>query len=205
LVRAGGEGIFSAGFDLTALGGAPSLTLPDERLSQVLSLLEAHPAPSVALVNGPAIGAGCELAVACDFRVGGPQAMFCMPPAKVGVVYSLAGIERLVARAGEAFARSMFLTGRRVSASEAARVGLLTELADDAEGAAFALCDELAANAPLAVAGLKRGLALVRAKVVSDEARASYEALRRASFESDDAKEGVSAALAKRAPRFSGR
>ena len=77
------------------------------------------------MVRGPAIGAGCELAVACDFRVGDQRALFAMPPARIGVVYALKGLQRLVARVGEGFARFMFLTGRRVDSELAFRKGLL--------------------------------------------------------------------------------
>lgn len=206
LVRGAGEGIFSAGYDLTSLSDyQPGTRLPDERLGEVLDRLSRHPAPSVALVTGPAIGAGCELAVACDFRVGDARALFAMPPAKIGVVYALKGLQRLVARVGEGRARYLFLTGRRLPADDAQRAGLLDVLAADAEAQALALCAELAGNAPLAVRGMKRGLALLEEGGGSVEARADYEALRRASFNSADAKEGRDAVLEKRAPRFTGR
>lgn len=204
LVRAEGEGIFSAGYDLTALNGFPDgVPLPDERLGAVLDRLTHHPAPSVALVTGAAIGAGCELAVACDFRVGSPGARFLMPPAKLGVVYALKGLARLTSRVGPQAARRMFLTGRSVDASQAARLGLLDVLAGDAEAQALALCRELALNAPLAVRGMKQGLELLNG--ADDSAVAAYELLRRASFNSEDAREGKEALLGKRAPRFNGR
>lgn len=205
LVRGAGTGIFSAGYDLTALSEVqPGTPLPDERLGEVLDALSRHPAPSVALVTGPAIGAGCELAVACDFRVGDERALFAMPPAKIGVVYALKGMRRLIARVGEGRARYMFLTGRRVGAEEALRYGLLDVLAVDAESAALALCAELASNAPLAVRGMKLGLGLLEDGGGTAEGRAEYEALRRASFNSKDAREGRDAVLEKRSPRFTG-
>lgn len=203
LVRAAGEGLFSAGYDLTALNGVPEGTpLPDERLGAVFDRLSTHRVPSVALVTGPAIGAGCELAAACDFRVGSPGARFAMPPARLGVVYALHGLERLVSRVGEQAARRMFLTGRPVDAAAAERIGLLDVLADDAEGQALALCAELSGSAPLAVQGMKRGLSLLHGATEGE--RAAYERLRRQSFNSADAREGKAAALARRAPRFSG-
>lgn len=204
LVRAAGEGIFSAGYDLTALNGfAEGTPLPDERLGEVFDLLAQHPAPSVALVTGPAVGAGCELAAACDFRVGNASARFSMPPAKLGVVYALKGLRRLSARVGEQAARRMFLTGRPVDAAAAERIGLLDVLAADAEAQALAWCTELALNAPLAVRGMKRGFELLSgASALELE---EYQALRRASFNSEDAREGKDALLGKRPPRFGGR
>ena len=201
LVRAEGDGIFSAGYDLTALNGFPDGSpLPDERLGQVFDALTQHPAPSVALVTGLAIGAGCELAAACDFRVGNGAAKFSMPPAKLGVVYALKGLRRLASRVGEQAARRMFLTGRPVDAEQAVRLGLLDVLAEDAEVQALALCTELAANAPLAVQGMKRGFELM-----SGGSDAAYELARRVSFNSQDAREGKDALLSRRVPRFLGR
>ncbi len=201
LVRGGGEGIFSAGYDLTSLSPQRE-RLPDERLGEVLDRLSEHPAPSVALITGPAVGAGCELAVACDFRVGTAEASFRMPPSRIGVVYALKGMARLTSRVGPGFARLMFLTGRRVDSALAEKRGLLDVREDDAESAALRLCEELASNAPLAVRGMKRGLALLERGVLADP---SYEVLRRESFASDDAREGVAAVLEKRQPVFTGR
>lgn len=201
LLRAEGEGLFSAGYDLTALHApAEGTALPDARLGQVLDLLMHHPAPSVALVTGPAIGAGCELAAACDFRVGSPAARFVMPPAKLGVVYALGGLARLTSRMGEQAARRMFLTGRPLEALAAAQVGFLDVLAEDAEIQALALCTELALNSPLAVAGMKHGFRLLGRATEAE--RNAYEDIRRAAFNSDDAAEGKAAVLNKRVPRF---
>ncbi len=199
-----GEGeVFSSGYDLTSLS-PPRERLPDERLGEVLDLLSHHPAPSIALVTGAAIGAGCELAVACDFRVGSPQASFCLPPARIGVVYARKGLARVVSRVGEGFARYLFLTGRRVAAPLAYARGLLDVLADNAEAEAFTLAQELAANAPLAVSGMKLGLTLLGSDLRDVDVE-HFETLRRHSFDSEDAREGVAAALEKRPPTFTGR
>ncbi len=199
LIRSADPTVFSSGYDLSALNGFPEGTpLPDEQLGEVFDALMSHAAPSVALITGPAYGAGFELALACDFRVGGPHARFNMPPAKLGIVYAAHGLQRMVARVGLQQARRIFLTARTVDAAEAKNIGLLDVLSDDAESEALRLAGELAANAPLAVQGMKRGLALL-------ETNAEYEALRRASFNSDDAREGKAALLEKRKPKFSGR
>ncbi|MDP2276074.1 MAG: enoyl-CoA hydratase-related protein [Archangium sp.] len=202
LLRAQGS-VFSSGYDLTALKGFPEgRPLPEVRMGEVFDRLARHPAPSVALVTGPAVGAGCELAAACDFRVGNVSARFSMPPAKLGVVYALKGLQRVASRVGEQAARRMFLTARPVGAEEAARLGLLDVLSDSAEAEAIRLCTEIAALAPLAVQGMKRGFELFREAREQD--LAAYETLRRVSFNSDDAREGKEALLARRPPKFTG-
>lgn len=204
LLRATGPGPFSAGYDLNALNGFPEGSpLPDERLGEVFDLLSVHPAPSVALVTGLAVGAGCELAASCDFRVGDAGAKFAMPPAKLGVVYALKGLARLTSRVGEQAARRMFLTGRTVDADSALRLGLLDVLAVEAEKEALALCSDLAANAPLAVQGMKRGFRLMHGG--AEQLLVEYERLRRESFNSEDAREGKDALMGRRVPVFKGR
>ena len=204
LVRSEGQGAFSAGYDLSVLTQVGEGPLPDEAIGEVFDLLQRHPAPSVALVTGPAFGAGCELACACDFRVGDAQAVFCLPPGKIGVVYAARGIRRVAALTGLGRAKWMLLTGARVEAEEARMFGLLDVVAADAERRAMALCKELAAAAPLAIAGMKQTFdALLRGGPTTQEARA-LEELRRAAFNSADAREGRAAFLERRAPKFSG-
>ncbi|MFO0600792.1 MAG: enoyl-CoA hydratase-related protein [Myxococcaceae bacterium] len=200
LLRSDDARAFSAGYDLSHLNGFPPGTpLPDERLGVVLDRLSHHPAPSVALVRGAAIGAGCELAIACDFRVGDATARFGFPPAKLGVVYALKGLARVRSRVGPQVARQLFLLARTLEASEALSVGLLDVLEADPAARALELCTTLAAHSSLAVGGMKRGLALLDAGVFADEA---YEALRRQSFNGPDAQEGRAAMLERRAPMF---
>jgi enoyl-CoA hydratase/carnithine racemase len=205
LLRGDGEGVFSAGWDLNDLSTyAPGERLPDEHLADVLDRLAAHPAPSVAAIDGPAFGAACELAVACDFRVGGPGAVISMPPARLGVVYSLQGLGRFRTRLGDATTRLLFLTGRRLGAEEALRRQLLDVVVDRPREVALEWCVELAGHAPLAMEGLKRGLELLGRGGGSEDERAEYQALRRRSFNSADAQEGRKAILEKRAPVFRG-
>ena len=123
-------------------------------------------------------------------------ATFCIPPAKLGIVYAPKGIRRVARVVGLGRARSLFVSGRRVSSDEALAMGLVDAIGPDAE----ALTRELAANAPLAIAGMKK---IFRAFERGEEPQ--VDALRRESFVSEDAREGVAALLQKRPPRFSGR
>lgn len=200
----GAGGAFSAGYDLHQLSRAPAPhePLPDTLLGDVLDALMRHPAPSIAQVQGPAFGAGCELACACDFRVGDPTAVFSLPPAKLGLVYAARGMRRVQARVGAQRARLMFLTAQRVDAERALAFGLLDVLDADAEGGAQALSSELAALSPRALAGMKVVLDSLTPAATEDDA---VEALRRERFASADAVEGRAAFLERRAPRFQDR
>jgi enoyl-CoA hydratase/carnithine racemase len=123
------------------------------------------------------------------------------------VIYAPEGVERVMALVGSSRARRMFFCGEQLGAEEALRAGLLDELRPEAEAeaAAEALCAELAAGAPLAIAGMKRGFRWLSRPFRGAEERAELERLRRASFFSADAREGVAAFREKRAPRFEGR
>lgn len=208
LLRGEGEKAFCAGYDLTALEQADDAgPLPDAALQQTIAALERSAAPVIALVNGAAFGAGCEIASACDMRIGAAHASLCMPPARLGIVYAPAGIARLLQLVGPSRARQMFLTGRVVDASTAERWGLLDEVhpTAEAESAALSLCTQIAENAPLAVQGMRRIFrALTRPALTAEEA-AAIEQLRREAFQSDDAREARNAFLEKRKPTFVGR
>jgi enoyl-CoA hydratase len=208
LMIRGEAGAFSAGYDLSAIEPAANpQALPDTYLGQVLTRLQRLPLATVAVVDGPAFGAGCELACSCDFRVGDANARFCMPPARLGIVYSLDGLARVARLVGLQRARRMFLTADRIHAPEAHAWGLLDLLAD--EGQAFAQAQELAHRladlAPLAISGMKQALGLLEAPLASEAQRAQLEALRRQAFESQDALEGIAAFLERRVPQFQGR
>lgn len=205
LVRGAG-GTFCSGYDLTRLGppGEDGL-LPDDPLVACLLKLEGHPVPSVALVQGAAVGAGFDLAAACDFRIGTPDAVFLMPPARLGIVYSPEGLARAARLVGFSRAKQLFLTARRLDAREALAWGLLDECLEDAEARALALCATLAAHAPLAVSGMKESFGRLSRAPLEDSDRDRLRELRAAAFGSEDAKEGRAAFLEKRPPRFTGR
>jgi enoyl-CoA hydratase/carnithine racemase len=207
LVRGAG-GTFCSGYDLTNLGPpAPDGRLPDDPLMAFLSRLERHPLPSVALVQGAAFGAGFDLACACDFRVGTPDTLFCMPAARLGLVYSAEGMARAARRVGLSRAQALFLTARRLDGPTALAWGLLDDCqpAEDAEASALELCRTLAAHAPLAMSGMREVFGLLGRPPLTEEERARARALRAAAFGSEDAKEGRAAFLERRPPRFQGR
>jgi enoyl-CoA hydratase/carnithine racemase len=209
--RGAGDRAFSSGFDIAAIPTGPQEgDRPDLAVERAMAAVEGVPCPTIAFLNGSAFGAGAELAATCDLRVARPGVQLGMPPARLGVVYAPAGLRRFVHLVGPSRAREMFFTGRPVEADEALAIGLVDRVvpADEAEGAALALAGEIAANAPLAVQGMKRILRLLDAAAergFTDVERTEIAELRRRAFESDDVREGRQAFLEKRAPSFRGR
>lgn len=209
-----GEGSnFSAGYDIGYLPGE-ALAAEAEKLvahpfAAAIDALEAYPFPTLASINGHAIGGGLELALACDLRLASSTIAFAMPPAKLGLVYSHTGIRKFIEIVGAARTRELFLLGRRIDAATAREWGLVNAVTDPSELAdeALALARELAAGAPLAQRGNKRVISAVaesQARLDADVERELIE-LRRACFGSEDFREGVRAFADKREPRWQGR
>jgi enoyl-CoA hydratase/carnithine racemase len=179
--------------------------VPDARIQAVLRLLEDAPFPSVAAVHGAAFGAGCELACACDFRLGSPDAVLCLPPLKLGIVYSPDGVWRVARLVGLQRAREMLLTSRAVGSEQARAWGLLDRLEPDAVAASRSLAEELAEAAPLAMAGTRLLLRRLGRPPLAEGDRLELDSVRARAFASKDAAEGRAAARERRPARFSGR
>jgi enoyl-CoA hydratase/carnithine racemase len=213
VIVTGAHGMFSAGYDI---GEIPDEEFEEraERLvahpfTEAIDALEAFPYPTLAALPGHTIGGGLELALACDLRVALDGIKLGMPPAKLGLVYSHTGIRRFIDAIGAARTRELFLLGRYIDAATALRWGLVTRVAlgDELERTTLELAGELAGNAPLSQAGNKRVIAALLAH--EGELPADVEAelieLRRASFASQDMREGMRAFAEKRSPRWQGR
>lgn len=172
----------------------------------MLDAIVDHPAPVIAAVNGPALGAGMQLAVACDLRVVAPNAKFGIPAGKLGVLISAANIRRLVLVVGHAAARDILLTARTFDVDEAERVGLVQRRDNDASSGATALAGEIVALAPLSVRGHKHALNRVADAIELDQqVLAELSDREVAAFDSRDLQEGLTAFSEKRAPQFEGR
>jgi enoyl-CoA hydratase len=208
-VITGAGSAFCAGADLVTRFAAEGDAQTDTfrpAFELVLDAITDYAAPVIAAVNGPAIGAGMQLAVACDLRVAAPTARLAIPGGKLGIHLSARNIWRLVELVGQGAARDFLLAGRTVDADDALRIGLVQYLADDALVAALALAGEIAEYAPLTVQGHKRALNLVAdAQWLSDAARAEVAALEAQAFASEDLREGMAAFAEKRMPAFKGR
>ena len=204
VVRGAGGKAFSAGGDV-----AEFLTLAPadlERWGDTLTAAERCRKPVIAAIDGFAMGAGLELAVACDFRIATRRSEFAFPEVRLGMIPGSGGTQRALRLMGMTRAKLFMMTGRRLSAAEAEAWGLITQaVADDAlDGAVDALAAELAERPPLALRTLK--LVLNRgADAPLDTAleleRKAYAWLR----STHDYAEGVTAFLEKRPPRYTGR
>jgi enoyl-CoA hydratase/carnithine racemase len=213
VITGAGEKAFSAGYDIRAI---PTDVSPETArrlrdrnpLDLGLASVKNFPYPTIAMVNGHCFGAALNLALCCDLRIGADDIAVGMPPARLGVVYPYGGVAQFAQVLGMARAREVFFTARTYRGEEVRAMGLVDRLVPRAEleATTWSLAEEIAANAPLALRGLKRILNLVEtAAAPSDEARREADALFAAALQSEDAKEAQKAFLEKRAPSFSGR
>lgn len=167
--------------------------------------VEAFPAPTIAAVNGYALGGGCELALACDLRIAAQSARFGQPEAGLGVIPAAGAAHRLPRLIGLGRARDLIYTGRIIDADEALRIGLVNRMVpDDALlGEARAMASVIARKSPLALRVAKRVLGA--AAYGAAPGRVAEDLGQAILFESSDRDEGMSAFLKGRAPRFTGR
>jgi enoyl-CoA hydratase/carnithine racemase len=212
VVVTGAHGMFSAGYDI---GEIPEEEFEEraERLvahpfTEAIDALEAFPYPTLAVLPGHTIGGGLELALACDLRVAKDAIKLGMPPAKLGLVYSHTGLRRFIDAIGASRTRELFLLGSYIDAPTALGWGLVNRLApaEELDAVALDVAGELAGNAPLSQLGNKRVIgALLRAESeLPCEVEEELIELRRASFASQDMREGMKAFAEKRPPRWSG-
>jgi len=169
-------------------------------------LLETMRKPTIAAINGFALGGGCELALACDFRYASSTARLGQPEINLGLIPGWGGTQRLARVCGLGFAKELILTGRPVDASEAERRGLVNAVYDPAELMQRTLetARLLASKSPVALAYAKEAanLALQGSHDAGLTQEASFFAML---FSTEDAKEGLAAFAEKREPRFVGR
>jgi enoyl-CoA hydratase/carnithine racemase len=206
IVIAGGDDWFAAGADIRVMAQrtfAEALTSPTARFWPRLAAIRT---PLVAAVSGYALGGGCELALACDMIVASQEAQFGQPEILLGIIPGGGGTQRLARVMGKQRAMELVLTGRRISASEANELGLVTKLAP-ADGwldAALELAATVAERPALAVRLGKQAVLAAEETAMSaglDHERRLYEL----AMATEDRVEGMTAFLEKRKPEFRGR
>lgn len=213
VITGAGDTAFSSGFDILSIPTetSPGMkeTMKDENpLELALSAIRDFPYPTIAKMNGYAFGAGLNLAVCCDIRIGVDDMKAGMPPAKLGVVYPPDGLKQFIEVAGMACTRELFLTGRTYRGEQLREMGLVNhlvpraDLADTVEG----LASEIASNAPLSLKGIKRILNLLgEGTPLSGNAEKEAVKIVTDALNSRDLKEGQAAFIEKRKPLFEGR
>ncbi|MBD0283113.1 MAG: enoyl-CoA hydratase/isomerase family protein [Thermoleophilaceae bacterium] len=197
---------FSAGADIkefTQMSPETEGTELVESAHRFTRSMEWSSTVTIAAVNSIAYGGGCELAMACDFRIAAESAAFGQPEINLGIIPGFGGTQRLPRLVGEAKALEMNLTGNPIDAYEAERLGLVNQVVPDHElfDTTLAWAKNMARQAPLAIEEIKK---VSRRADLDDGLVAEAEGFGR-TFGSEDAKEGISAFLQKRKPRFEGR
>jgi enoyl-CoA hydratase len=191
LVLTGAGGHFCAGADLGGVEGEHFV----EALRNLLLSLTSTSQPVLAAVDGAALGAGTQLAVACDLRVATPAAKFGIPAAKLGLMVDHWSVQRLSALAGEGPARAMLLAAEVVSGEDAHRLGLAQRVGD--LDSALSWAEEIASLAPLSIAGHKLAL--------NGAPREEFQAAFDRAWASEDLAEGMAAFRERRSAEFRGR
>ena len=206
VVMTGDEKAFAAGADVAELAQRTATDPAFARTRAAWAAIERYRRPIIAAVNGFALGGGCELALHCDIIIAGEGAKLGQPEVKLGIMPGAGGTQRLVRAAGKFAAMRWLLTGELLSASEAHRLGLVSEVVADGEVLKHALeiAARVAALPPLAVAAIKD--AVLRGADLPLEAglRLEGESFQEL-FASEDRAEGMRAFLEKRKPEFKGR
>lgn len=210
VLRGAGGKAFVSGADISEFAevrrNAESARAYEADNAAAFSAIRTTRKPTIAMILGPCIGGGLGLALACDLRIAGTSAQFGIPAAKLGLAYPPDGMADIVAAVGSARAKELFFTARRVKADEAQRIGLVSEVVADEDLPAFVetLALTIADNAPLTISAAKAAIGSLMPGADS-EMKALATALADAAYDSADFREGRSAFLEKRKPKFEGR
>jgi enoyl-CoA hydratase len=208
IVTGAGDKSFIAGADIAVMNEMSALEA--KRFAELgraaTALLDRSPVPTIAAVNGFALGGGCEVALACDIRIAAENALFGFPEVTLGILPGLGGTQRLPRLVGPGVAKEMIFSGRRIKAEEARMINLVNRVVPEGEAfnTARELAEEIASNGPIAVRHAKA--AANKAQDVDLVSGLEYEADQFALlFGTEDAREGMSAFVEKREAEFKGR
>ncbi|WEG15193.1 enoyl-CoA hydratase-related protein [Alkalihalophilus pseudofirmus] len=208
IIRAAGEKAFVAGADIRQF---PSLTETSgielvEKGKKVFDRIAHAPFPVICAINGLALGAGLELALACDIRIAEKRAKLGLPETSLGILPGYAGTQRLARLVGPGKAKKMIFTGAAISAVEAYAFGLIEEVAEDGESyqAARKLAEQIATKGPIAISKAKLAIDQGLEGTLEEGQKLESRLFSRLCL-TEDMQEGVKAFKEKRAPQFTGK
>ena len=199
-----GNKSFAAGADISQLKSRSSLDVfAPGGMQEIYDYIEAYDKPTIAMVNGFALGGGCELAMACDIRIASDNAKFGLPELNLGIIPSAGGTQRMARLIGKGKAIELILTGKIITAEEAEKIGLVSETVpqDQLKEAVEKMAAQILSKGPLAVKLAK--MAIHTGFDTDMKAGQMIEKLAQAVlFSTEDKNEGTSAFLEKRSPEF---
>jgi enoyl-CoA hydratase len=201
-----GEKAFAAGADIAELRERTALDALSSGLQKLFDEIEGYEKPTIAAVNGYALGGGCELAMACDIRIAAENAKFGQPEVNLSIIPGAGGTQRLSRLVGKGKATELILTGEVIDAEEAHRIGLVSKVVpqEELKGAAGEMAGAILKKGPLAIRLAK--IAVSRGAETDQDTGMLIERLAQAVlFDSEDKREGTTAFLEKREPDFRGR
>ncbi|MCI0659249.1 MAG: enoyl-CoA hydratase-related protein [Acidobacteria bacterium] len=201
----GGDKVFVSGADLRDLQHRKSKQVLEACLNHLFARIDNSPKPTIASMNGHALGGGMELALACDFRIAVAGSKLGFPEVGLGILPGAGGTQRLPRLVGLGRAKELILTADPVDAEQALALGLVNRVVprEELAGATRALAEKLASRAPVALRLAKAALNL-SARAPLDSGLAFEVLSQTILFETKDKKEGINAFLEKRKPKFQG-
>lgn len=204
---------FSSGYDIAAIPTemnpeTAEILKTNNPLELALNSVKDFPYPVIAMINGYCFGAGLNLAMCCDIRIGADHIKAGMPPAKLGLVYHPQGLSQFIEVMGMARTREIFFTARTYTGGEIKNMGMVDHLVpvDKLSDTVYAMAEDIAKNAPLSLKGTKKILNRIGTySLIGQKYIHEVEALIAEAFNSEDLKEGQAAFLEKRKPVFNGK
>jgi len=206
IITGAGEKAFASGADIAAVRDRTFLEILEPGMSGLYAEIEQYDKPTIAAVNGYALGGGCELAMACDLRIASENAKFGLPELNLAIIPGAGGTQRLSRLVGRGKAKEMILTGDIVSAAEAERIGLVNKVVPPEQllDAAVELAKKIAKKGPLALR-LAKVVMNAGAEAPLQAGLAMEKLAQSVLFTTEDKYEGTTAFLEKRAPVFKGK
>jgi enoyl-CoA hydratase/carnithine racemase len=210
VLKGAGEKAFISGADINRFeerrSSAEAAASDGENMRNGLARLEHSTKPTIAMIRGYCLGGGLLVALHCDMRLAADGARLGIPAAKLGIAYTLSGVQKVVDLVGPAFAKEMLYTARQFNAAEAQAMGLLNRVVSEPELESFtrSYCATMAENAPLSITASK-GVIAELMKPRGEIDRIKCDALGKICMESEDFAEGRRAFAEKRKPTFHGK